>query len=49
MSDAVYTVDIPSRRWDIKIPTDIVEEVARIYGYDRLPSTLPSGEALPDV
>lgn len=47
VSDAVYTVDIPSRRWDIKIPADIVEEVARIYGYDRLPSTLPSGEALP--
>lgn len=42
-----YTVTIPSRRWDISIEEDMVEEVARIFGYDNLPSTLPSGEALP--
>jgi len=34
-----YTVSIPPRRWDISIEADIIEEVARIYGYDRLPST----------
>lgn len=38
-----FTVDIPSRRWDITIEADLVEEVARIYGYDKLPSTLPEG------
>lgn len=42
-----YTVSVPPRRWDISIEADLVEEVARIYGYDNLPSTLPSGEALP--
>ncbi len=42
-----FTVNIPARRWDITIEADLVEEVARIYGYDNLPSTLPSGEALP--
>ncbi|MGO3007124.1 MAG: phenylalanine--tRNA ligase subunit beta [Lactococcus cremoris] len=36
-----FTYEIPSRRWDIHIEADLVEEVARIYGYDNLPSTLP--------
>lgn len=36
-----FTCEIPSRRWDISIEADLVEEVARIYGYDNLPSTLP--------
>lgn len=38
-----FTVTIPLRRWDIAIAADLVEEVARIYGYDNLPTTLPSG------
>ena len=41
-----YTVSVPPRRWDIHIEADLVEEVARIYGYDKLPSTLPSGETV---
>lgn len=44
--DGKYTVSIPSRRWDIQIEADLIEEVARIYGYDRLPSTLPQGETV---
>ncbi|MBW1605676.1 phenylalanine--tRNA ligase subunit beta [Lactobacillus sp. Sy-1] len=36
-----YTVTVPVRRWDIHIPADLFEEVARIYGYDNIPSTLP--------
>lgn len=36
-----YTISIPSfRQKDINIPEDIVEEVARIYGYHRLPSKI---------
>ncbi len=41
-----FVVTIPPRRWDITIEADIIEEVARIYGYDYLPSTLPVGESL---
>lgn len=36
-----FVVDVPRRRWDISIQADLVEEIARIYGYDRLPTTLP--------
>ena len=34
-------VKIPTRRPDISIKQDLVEEVIRIYGYDNLASTLP--------
>jgi len=33
----------PSRRFDLAIEEDLIEEVARIHGYDRVPSTLPGG------
>lgn len=40
----IYTVIPPSfRAKDITIPEDIVEEVARIYGYHNLPNVLMSG------
>lgn len=45
----VFTVTIPPRRWDIQIEADLVEEVARIYGYDNLPSTLPKGAIAPGL
>ncbi len=36
---------IPSFRQDLKCTADIAEEVARFYGYDNIPTTLPTGEA----
>lgn len=42
VEDAALLVSIPSRRDDLKIKQDITEEVARIHGYDALPSSMPS-------
>ena len=39
-------VIIPSFRQDLKETADLAEEVARFYGYDKIPTTLPSGESL---
>jgi len=37
------TVSVPSRRPDVAIPEDLVEEVGRMIGYDHIPATLPEG------
>jgi phenylalanyl-tRNA synthetase beta chain len=38
------TVKVPTWRQDILRLADLAEEVARFYGYDKIPTTLPSGE-----
>lgn len=40
-SNDTVLVTVPARRWDISLPADLYEEVARIYGYDNLPESLP--------
>lgn len=42
-----FTVGVPKRRWDIFIDSDLIEEVARIYGYDKLPTKLPVAPTTP--
>jgi len=42
-SDDGWRVTPPSRRFDLAIEEDLIEEVARIHGYDRIPTALPAG------
>jgi phenylalanyl-tRNA synthetase beta chain len=41
--DDLFNVEIPTYRSDIEIEEDLMEEVARLIGYDRIPTTLPQG------
>ena len=41
MGDGEWDVLPPVFRLDVTIPEDLVEEVGRVYGYDRVPATLP--------
>jgi phenylalanyl-tRNA synthetase beta chain len=40
-----WQVTAPSRRFDIAIEEDLIEELARIHGYEQIPTTLPGGAA----
>ena len=39
------TITVPTFRQDLIGMCDIAEEITRFYGYDKIPTTLPSGEA----
>lgn len=45
--DTIVEVTIPTFRWDLKAKEDILEEVARIYGYNNMRPTLPIGPYTP--
>jgi len=47
LSEERLKVIVPSYRGDVNLPADLVEEVARIKGYDEIPTTLLSGELPP--
>lgn len=41
LQDAGWEVTTPLHRFDLKLEEDIVEEIVRIYGYDKIPSIAP--------
>jgi phenylalanyl-tRNA synthetase beta chain len=43
----LISVTVPTYRSDVTMSADLVEEVARIYGYEALPETLPTGTTSP--
>ena len=40
-TDNEFVVNVPTRRLDITIIEDLIEEAGRLYGYDNIPKTLP--------
>jgi len=42
MKQGTWQVKVPSHRFDLSLEIDLIEELARLWGYDRLPSRAPS-------
>ncbi len=40
-NESLFTIQIPSWRLDIKNKADILEEIGRVYGYDKIESKIP--------
>ncbi len=48
-AEGVLQVEIPSFRVDIEREIDLVEEVARLYGFENIPMTMPTAEVFSDL
>ncbi len=46
-SGRTLSVQVPTFRADLVAEVDLIEELARVYGYDRVPATLPRGDTTP--
>ncbi|MEW5513748.1 phenylalanine--tRNA ligase subunit beta [Pseudomonas asiatica] len=42
-----WTVNVPSHRFDISLEVDLIEELARLYGYNNLPVRYPQARLAP--
>ena len=43
-SNSVWLATVPAYRFDIQIEEDLIEEVARVYGYNNIPNVAPTGQ-----
>lgn len=46
-SDGQWQVEVPSHRFDISLEVDLIEELGRLYGYNRLPVRYPQARLAP--
>ncbi|MFB0538119.1 MAG: phenylalanine--tRNA ligase subunit beta [Anaerolineae bacterium] len=46
-AEARLLATVPDHRLDVEFPADLIEEIARVYGYDKIPTTLMSDELPP--
>jgi len=46
-SRKILNVVVPTFRLDISLPEDLIEEISRIYGYEKIPSTFPVVSLIP--
>ncbi|MFP5420865.1 MAG: phenylalanine--tRNA ligase subunit beta [Gammaproteobacteria bacterium] len=44
-----WLVDVPSHRFDISLEVDLIEELGRLYGYNRLPVRYPQARLAPQA
>ncbi|OEC32818.1 phenylalanyl-tRNA synthetase beta subunit [Pseudomonas cuatrocienegasensis] len=47
--DGQWQVSVPSHRFDISLEVDLIEELARLYGYNRLPVRYPQARLAPQT
>ena len=47
MKPGQWRVEVPSHRFDISLEVDLIEELARLYGYNRLPVRYPQARLAP--
>lgn len=47
LEHGLIEVEVPTRRGDITVDVDLIEEIARLYGYDNIPTTLIEGVTTP--
>ncbi|GAB7529045.1 phenylalanine--tRNA ligase subunit beta [Pseudomonas sp. 3A(2025)] len=48
-ADGEWRVEVPSHRFDISLEIDLIEELARLYGYNRLPVRYPQARLAPQA
>jgi len=46
-TSGILTVMVPTFRLDVSIPEDLIEEIGRIYGYDKIPAIFPMSSLVP--
>ena len=47
--EGAWEVRVPSHRFDISLEVDLIEELGRLYGYDRLPVRYPQARLAPQA